>query len=635
MSRKQPTEYTLKKQKSFLEQQYLNLSDRADFADADRGFIARFPGKSIVAKDGAVVWSEDTYAFLSEENAPATVNPSLWRQAQLNTRHGLYKVADKIYQVRGYDIANITFIEGDTGYIIVDTLTNLESAKASLELIYDKVGKKPITGIVYTHSHGDHWGGVKGVISEEDAAARKVPIIAPNRFMEKAVSENILAGNAMLRRGAYMFGGSLPRDPQGNVDAGLGKAFEKGGTITLIAPNLLIKEPFETHVVDGVEIVFQLTPETEAPAEMMLFFPGLHAFCPAELCTQTLHNIYTIRGAETRDAKAWAGFIHDAIEEFGGKFDVVFSTHNWPVWGAEQSISYLKKQRDIYKYIHDQTLHLANKGYTMLEIAEKLTLPKELSEVWHTRGNYGSVNHNSKAVYNRYLGYYNANPATLHELPPEESAKKYIAYMGGADAVLARAREDFNRGEYRFAAEVLNKLVFAEPDNKDARELQADTLEQLGYAAESAPWRNAYLTGAHELREGVAKSLQASAGSMFGILEAVSISNFFDFLAVSLNAESAAGKRLVLNFDFTDLNEQYVLTLENSVINYRIGKHDPKPDAALVIAKSTFLEVVSGKAKLPSLLLTGKAKVNGNPLKFAELMSYIDKPEPGFNIVLP
>ncbi|GHU90512.1 alkyl sulfatase [Spirochaetia bacterium] len=633
---KNATKQTAALQNDFLRRNFLDLSDKQDFEDADRGFIACIKEREIKSSSGALIWSEDTYSFLNKnESAPDTVNPSLWRQAQLNARHGLYKVTDGIYQVRGYDVANITFIEGGNGYIIVDTLTNAESSAASVKLFYEHVGKKPVTAIIYTHSHADHWGGSEGVISKEEAAQRQVPIYAPARFMEKAVSENILAGNAMIRRGAYMFGTTLPHDERGNVDSGLGKSFSNGGAVTLIPPTITISEPKETHIIDGVEIVFTLTPETEAPAEMVLFFPALRAFCPAELCTQVLHNIYTIRGAETRDAKAWAGYINEAVYEYGGKFDVVFSTHNWPVWGSERGKEYLKKQRDIYKFIHDQTLRLANQGCTMKEIAEQLQLPKGLAEVWHTRGNYGSVSHNAKAVYNRYLGYYDGNPATLNELPPIEAAKKYIQYMGGAKNVLTHAREDFEKGEYRFAAEVLRRLLFAEPENSEALSLQADTLEQLGYAAESAPWRNAYLTGAQELRNGIGEALVTGGAGLPGIMDSLSMSNFFDFLSVRLNYEKAEGKTLTFNFNFTDTNEQYVLTLENGVINYCLGKQAEKADTTLKIDKRSFLEVAAGKKKLPALILTGKAKADGNPLKLAELMQLVDHFDSRFAVVLP
>lgn len=633
--RRESTKYTVQGQAVFLKENGLDIENRDDFADADRGLIAQI--ENAIPGVGGDIWSPELYAFLADDReTPDTVNPSLWRQAVLNSRHGLYKVKDGIYQVRGYDIANITFIEGSTGWIVVDTLTNCEAARACAELFYQHVGgNKLITGIIYTHSHIDHWGGVTGVVSDEEVRVRNIPVFAPEHFMEKAVSENILAGNAMNRRSNYMFGGALPRDEKGNVDAGLGKSFAGGGSAGLIAPNVIIYEPFETHVVDGVEIVFQLTPETEAPAEMTLFFPQLHAFCPAELCTQTMHNVYTIRGAETRDAKGWAQYIDNAIARFEGKFDTVFSTHNWPVWGEENCLDYLKKQRDVYKYIHDQTLRLANHGYTMTEIAKQLRFPKSLSETWHIRGTYGTLSHNAKAVYNRYLGYYDGNPTTLDELPPEESGRKYVEYMGGAQSLLARAKADFERGEYRWVAQVLRHLVFADPENTEAHILLADTLEQLGYAAESAPWRNAYLTGAKELRE-VNKSIpEAESRDMTNILDVLPIPSIFDFLAVRLNGYAADGIRLTFHFDFTDLGEQYVLRLENSVLNYRTGLSGEDPDAALSISKKDFLAALTGKVELPAILLAGQAKLTGDPQKFDDLFGLLDSFDPKFNITLP
>lgn len=629
------TEYTVKANTAFLKENFLDITDRQDFEDAQKGFIARLDEPEIYDERGEAVFSDRTYAFLDEERpAPETVNPSLWRQARLNRYRGLFKVRDRVYQVRGYDISNITFIEGDTGYIVVDPLTSAELARASTELVYKHLGKKPVTAVIYTHSHLDHWGGVAGVISAQEAAERDVPVIAPENFMKEAVSENILAGNAMGRRGEYMFGMFLPHDEKANVDGGLGKSMPLG-VKTLIAPTLSIREPVETHAYDGVEIVFQLTPETEAPVEMTLFFPGLRAFCPAELCTQTMHNIYTIRGAQTRDAKGWAGYIDDAIELFGGRFDTVFSTHHWPVWGSENGIAYLKKQRDIYKYIHDQTLRLANHGYTMPEIAERLRLPESLAKVWHIRGTYGTLSHNSKAVYNRYLGYYDGNPATLNELPPSQAGKKYVEYMGGAAAVLEKARADFDKGEYRWAAQVLRHLLFADPDNKEARLLQADVFEQLGYQAEGAPWRNAYLTGAMELREGVGRPVTGRLADMSEMTFALRVRDLFDFLAVRLNGPKAEGRKITINFIFPDSGEKYELILEDSVLNHHAGKQSAHADTTLTISKENLIRAASGLTDFETLIRSGKAKIEGEPSKLKELFSLLDTFEPKFNIVLP
>lgn len=622
--------HTKKLQVEFLEANYLDINDKRDFEDAKRGLVEKFtePVKGV----GVDIWNSDLYSFLAEDKpASDTVNPSLWRQAVLNTNQGLYKVIDGIYQVRGIDVANITFIEGKTGWIVLDTLTNTNASAAALVLFFKHFEKKPITGVIYTHSHVDHWGGSRGVISQEEAAERSVPIIAPDRFMEKAVSENVLAGNAMHRRGSYMFGIYIERSSQGNVDAGLGKSFGHG-TLSLVPPNLIIKEPYETHIIDGVELIFQLTPETEAPAEMTVFLPGYRAFCPAELCNQTMHNIYTIRGAETRDSKAWAGYINEAIHKFGGQFDVVFTTHNWPVWGRGNALDYLKKQRDIYKFIHDQTLRLANSGYTINEISDKIKLPKSLSETWSVRGNYGTVSHNAKAVYNRYLGYYDGNPATLNELPTEESAKKYLEYMGGAKAVINRVRKDFERGEYRFAAQVLRHVVFAEPDNKEAKELLADVFEQLGYASESAPWRNAYLSGSNELRNGVTSA--AVAGDV-AVLSSLSVGDLFDLMAVRLNSQRAEGKKATYNFLLTDIDERYALYLENSVLNHQKGKNEESADVYLKISKKNLIAVFAKLTTPKELLLSGGAEISGNAPALAELFDLLDAPDPSFNIILP
>ena len=446
-----------------------------------------------------MIFSLKDYAFLAHEQAPDTVNPSLWRQARLNMNNGLFQVTDRIYQVRGFDISNMTIIEGSRGLIVIDPLVSTEVARAALELYWQHRGRKPVTAVIYTHTHVDHFGGVRGVVDEADVKAGNVAIIAPDRFMEEVTKENVLVGTPMIRRAMFQFGAMLPKGPRGQVDAGLGKVIS-GGTVTLIPPTQIIRQPIETHVVDGVEIVFQLAPETEAPAEMHMFYPGLRALNLAENATHNLHNIYPIRGAQVRDANAWAKYLNEARDRFATKSDVVFAQHHWPVWGNSRLLDYLAKQRDTYKYLHDQTLRLINHGYRSAEIAERLALPKGLDKEWHVRGYYGTFSHNAKAIYQRYLGWYDANPANLNPLPPAERAKKTVAYMGGAEAVIAKAREDFAKGEYRWVADAMSQVVFAEPDNRAARELAADAMEQMGYQAESATWRNAYLFGALELR---------------------------------------------------------------------------------------------------------------------------------------
>ena len=471
----------------------LPFQDSEDFEDARRGFVATLPDATIRSADGRVVWSLKGYEFLTDE-PPPTVNPSLWRVARLNLNHGLFKVAERIYQIRGFDISNMDIIEGGAGLIVIDPLVSAEVARAGLELYYQHRPRKPVVAVIYTHSHVDHYGGVKGVVSEDEVRSGKVTVLAPEGFLEEAVSENVFAGNAMGRRAIYMFGILLPKGERGQLDSGLGKTTSVG-TVTLIPPTDLVKKTGETRTIDGVEMTFQMAPRTEAPAEFLIHFPQLRALCAAEDATHTLHNLYTLRGAQVRDAKSWWKTLNESVVLFGGKTDVVFAQHQWPTWGQKKVLDYLRKQRDLYKYIHDQSLRLMNHGYTMLEIAEMVKLPRSLDREWYNRGYYGSVNHDAKAVYQRYLGWYDSNPANLHSLPPEEAAKKYVEFMGGPAAVIARARESFNKGEYRWVAQVMNHVVFADPENRQARELQAAALEQLGYQAENPTWRNEYLIG--------------------------------------------------------------------------------------------------------------------------------------------
>ncbi len=630
IDRKEATEYTKEINKSFLSNNSLNIEDTEDFEFASKGLIAKLENPIIKDEEGNIVFNLNEYKFLEEDEIPLTINSSLWRQAKLNMSHGLFKVTDRIYQVRGYDLAVITFIESESGYIVVDTLTTIESARAALQLVYEHIGKKPILAVIYSHSHGDHFGGTKGIISEDEVRSAKIRVIAPEGFMKFAVSENVLAGNAMLRRAEYMYGKILPRDYKGNVDSGLGKT-SISGTKSLIHPTESIDKTGTKITIDGVEIVFQLTPGTEAPVEMNLYFPQFKALCMAENSTHVLHNLYTIRGAEVRDAKGWAEYINDAIELFAKNAEVVFATHHWPTWGNKKVVDYLKKQRDIYKYIHDQTLRLANNGYTMLEIAENIKVPKSLAKEWHIRGCYGSVNHNSKAVYQKYLGFYDGNPATLHQLPPEDASKKYVEFMGGAEVVLEKARAAFENGEYRWVTQVVNHVIFAEPDNKTARMLQADALEQLGYQAESAAWRNAYLAAAFELRNGVEKKDRAIKISDSDIR----INDLFDLIAVRLDGIKAEEKRIVINLRFADVEKDYEFILENSVINYNIDKQADNADLTLDLKRRDLVEIVIGKAKLKDKVELGEIKAIGDISKFTEILSLLDKFELKFNIVTP
>ncbi|MCC0005863.1 MAG: MBL fold metallo-hydrolase [Methylobacteriaceae bacterium] len=609
----------------------LPFADRGDFADADRGFIATIPEATVLTASGHQAWSQKQYAFIDDGPAPDSVNPSLWRIAQLNRRHGLFEVREGVYQVRGLDIANMTLVEGKTGVIVIDTLTCVEAARAGLALYRAHRGDRPVTAVIYTHTHVDHFGGVKGVVDEADVKAGKISVVAPNLFMEHAVSENVIAGPAMLRRSTYQFGPLLPAGPRGQVDAGLGKTTARG-TVSLIAPTDLIMHTGDHRLIDGLEFIFQMAPNSEAPAEMHMYIPALKTLNMAENATHLFHNLLPFRGAEVRDPLAWSGYINEAIEMFG-EAEAMVGQHHWPVWGREKIRDYLAKQRDLYKYVHDQTLRLMNHGMTASEIAEEIKLPAALAQVWQNRDYYGAVKHNVKAIYQRYLGWYDANPANLDGLPPVEAARKYVAYMGGADAVMARAREDFEKGEYRWVAEVMNRVVFADPTNGEARELCAAAYDQLGYLAEASTWRNAYLFGAHELRNGPAKIHRAAFPP--DVASALSAGSFFDTLGIRLNGPKADGKRIVVNWSFTDTNEKYVLNLENSALTYVAGRNAEKADAALTLERATLTKVMQQKTTFPEAIGAGLVKIGGDPSKLLELFGLFDTFELGFAIVEP
>ena len=611
----------------------LPFADTQDFDDARRGFLATLPEVEIKNDQGRVVWTLRDYAFLADEHAPPTVNPSLWRLARLNLNHGLFQVTDRIYQIRGFDVSNMTLIESERGLIVVDPLMSAEVARAGLELYTQHRGRRPIVAVIYSHSHTDHYGGVRGVIDERDVEAGRVEIWAPDRFMQEVVAETVLAGTAMVRRAQFQFGPTLPKGPRGQVDTGLGKATSRG-TVTLIPPTRIVKEPIETHRIDGVEIVFQLTPETEAPAEMHMFHPGLRALNLAENATHNLHNIYPIRGAQARDANAWAKYLNQALDRFGRDADVAFAQHHWPVWGNARVRDFLGKQRDLYKYLHDQTARLMNHGYKAVEIAERLALPKSLASTWHVRGYYGTLSHNAKSVYQRYLGWYDANPASLNPLPPVERGRKYVEYMGGADAVTRRAREDLARGEYRFVAEAMSHVVFADPVNAEARQLGADALEQLGYAAESATWRNAYLLGALELRHGV-PTTGARAPVSPDVVRAMSLDLFFDYLGVRLNGEKAEGRRLVVNWVFSDLDRGYVANLENSALTCLADRRSDVADATVTLERAALNRLVLREMTFADAVERGLVRVEGDAAKAAELFGLLDDFSLMFEVLEP
>jgi alkyl sulfatase BDS1-like metallo-beta-lactamase superfamily hydrolase len=600
----------------------LPFADRQDFEDAARGFLGTLPDVEIKNAQGRVVWSLREYAFLAAEAAPPTVNPSLWRQARLNLTNGLFHVTDGLYQVRGFDISNMTLIEGERGVIVIDPLISTETAAAALALYRHYRGPRPVTAVIYTHSHTDHYGGVRGVVDEADVRDGRVPVLAPDGFMEEVVSEAVLAGTPMVRRAQFQFGATLPKGPRGQVDAGLGKVTSRG-TVTLIPPTHVIRQPYETHRVDGVEIVFQLAPETEAPAEMHMFYPALRALNLAENATHNLHNTYPIRGAQVRDANGWAKYLDAALDRFGGESDVVLAQHHWPVWGRERLADFIGRQRDLYKYLHDQTVRLLNHGWKPPEIAERLALPAGLAETWHARGYYGTLSHNAKAVYQRYLGWYDGNPANLAPLPPVERARKYVEYMGGAAAARERARADFARGEYRFVAEAMSHLVFADPGDAEARALAADAFEQLGYQAESATWRNAYLLGALELRGGT-PTTAARAPVSPDVIRAMPLDLFFDYLAVRVDGERAQGRAFTLNWVLTDTGERYALTLARSALTYRADRELPGADATVSLARPVLDRLALREITLDAALAAGAVTVAGDGARLAELFSLLD-----------
>jgi alkyl sulfatase BDS1-like metallo-beta-lactamase superfamily hydrolase len=619
----------------------LPFTNREDFDDARRGFIAAVPDAMVPSATGTPypVWSMKPYGFLQNadpaKDSPDTVNPSLWRQAQLNAIHGLFKVTERVYQVRGMDISNMTIVEGNSGLIIIDPLLSTETAKAAMGLYLQHRPAKPVVAVIYSHSHLDHFGGVRGVVDEADVLAGKVAIIAPEGFMEHAVAENILAGNAMSRRAQFQFGPLLAPGPRGQVDAGLGKNVSRG-TVSLIAPTSYITQPMERRTIDGVDIVFQLTPGTEAPSEMNMALPGLRVLNMAENTSHNMHNLYTIRGAEVRDGNAWSRHIAQAMDAFADSSDVLIAQHHWPTFGTANVRSFLARQRDLYKFINDQSLRLINQGYKPDEIAATLQLPESLSQDWALRGYYGTLSHNAKAVYQKYMGWYDANPANLNPLPPVEQARKQVEYMGGAAAVLQRAQKDFELGNYRWVASVANQVVFAEPSNQAARELGAAALEQLGYQAEAGTWRNAYLYGARELRQGMTRLPAASIPA--DLVRSLPMELVFDAMDTRLNPDKAAGKKIVLNWVITDAQgkvQRYATRVENSALTHSSGQQDRAADATITLARSTWDAVTLKELAMGEALKTGRVKIEGNGSKLQELFGMLDEFSPAFEVIEP
>jgi alkyl sulfatase BDS1-like metallo-beta-lactamase superfamily hydrolase len=615
-------------QRALLER--LPFADTEDFDDAARGFVGRREPNAVTAEDGRVVWDNDTYDFI-EGDAPDTVNPSLWRQSTLVAKDGLFEVVPGLYQVRGLDLSNISFVEGETGVIVIDPLISTETAAAALALYREHRGDRPVTGVIYTHCHVDHFGGVKGVTTQEDVDAGRVPVLAPEGFVEHAVSENVYAGTAMGRRAGYMYGAALPRSPHGALGAGLGQTTSTG-TVTLIPPTLEITTTGQEEVIDGVRMVFQMAPGTEAPAEMLFYFPDLKALCAAEDATHNLHNLLTLRGALVRDPHVWSKYLTETVDLFGEDVEVVFASHHWPTWGNERAVDFLSLQRDLYAYLHDQTLRMLNKGLVGSEIAEQITLPPALENAWSTRGYYGSVSHNVKAIYQRYLGWFDGNPAHLWEHTPVEKAKRYVALGGGADAVVANGQAAYDDGDYRWAAEVLSHVVFAEADHAAARDLLADTFEQLGYGSENGTWRNFYLSGAYELRNGQFGTPTVTASP--DMVAQLSPDMLFDAMAVQVNGPAAWDERLSSDVVITDTEERYRLRLANGVLTYSSAPQSGDADATLTTERRSLPALAVG-TPTPERLARAGIEIAGDGAVLERLTAVLDPGDRDFAIVTP
>jgi alkyl sulfatase BDS1-like metallo-beta-lactamase superfamily hydrolase len=609
----------------------LPMHDRQDFDDARRGFVGRSTERQVRAADGRVVWDLDAYEFLRDAEAPGTANPSLWRQGQLLIEDGLFEVVPGIYQLRGYDLSVMSVIEGDTGVIVIDPLISAETAAAAFALYTEHRGERPVRAMIYTHSHADHFGGVKGIITDEQVSAGEVEVIAPEGFMQHAVAENVFAGTAMLRRAGYMYGAALDRGPAGQIGTGLGQT-TSSGTVSLIAPTIDITHTGQSLTIDGVEIVFQMTPGTEAPAEMNFFFPAHRALCTAENTSHTLHNVLTIRGAVVRDAHAWAHYLTETISLFGDDLEVVFASHHWPTWGRERAVEFLAMQRDMYLYLHDQTLRMINQGHTGAEIAELLETPPALAQQWHTHGYYGSVSHNVKAIYQRYMGWYDANPANLWPHPPEAAAARYVEAMGGRDGALTVAQQAWEDGDYRWCAEVGKHLVFADDTDTEARALLADALEQLGFGAENGTWRNAYLAGATELRNG---NFGTPATTSPDLAYSLSVSQVFDSIAVRIDGPRAWDEHLVTAWNITDEDAVYVAELRNGVLHHRVVAEAPDGVTTFTLSRRSLIGIVTGQLDPSTAIEEGALTIDGDIGELGALVGLLASVDPDFDIVTP
>ncbi|MCL3993126.1 alkyl/aryl-sulfatase [Streptomyces lavenduligriseus] len=607
------------------------FDDTRDLEDARRGFMGTARESVIQDRDGRAVWDLGAYGFL-EQDCPETANPSLWRQSRLCSDHGLFEVTEGIYQVRGFDLSNMTIVEGERGVLVIDPLLCAETAAAGLALYRSHRGERPVSAVLYTHSHADHFGGVRGVVTEEDVAGG-VPVFAPQGFLEHAVSENVYAGTAMSRRAAYMYGAALPKGGRGQIGAGLGQTTSTGA-VGLIPPTADITRTGQTETVDGIRMVFQLTPGTEAPAELNIHFPDHAALCMAENATHNLHNLLTLRGAEVRDPRVWARYLTEAITLFGGSSDVAFASHHWPTWGRDRVLTFLGEQRDLYAYLHDQTVRMLNQGLTGLEIAEEMRLPPALERAWHTHGYYGSVSHNTKAIYQRYLGWFDGNPAHLWEHPPVASAKRYVEFMGGADEVLRRARQSFAAGDFRWVAQVVNHVVFADPDNAEARALQADALEQLGYGSENGTWRNFYLMGALELRHGSVGTPTVTASP--DVLAALSLEQLFDALAIRVDGPRSWDADITVRWNVTG-GEPVTQRLRNGVLTHVRGTSPDAaaPDTEITLTESDLRAVLLGTLTPEELAARDSVTVTGDIGRLTDLLGHLAAPDPDFAIVTP
>jgi alkyl sulfatase BDS1-like metallo-beta-lactamase superfamily hydrolase len=645
-NRKNATEITIARNSAMASR--LNWQDEQSFSDAQKGYIATWDPLTIRDSNGNIVWNLEPYLQFegpSDTPPPPTVNPSLWRQAHLNNFNGLFQVCEGIYQVRAFDMSNMTIIEGKTGLIIIDPLISTECAQSGLQIYREnrpETAGLDVAAVIYTHSHVDHFGGVEGILPDDEEKRKAVQIYAPDGFLEHAVSENVYAGTAMGRRAQYMYGPLLVKDDKGQVDTGLGKG-QSTGSVSLYAPTVVItaSDKAETisgvtvqkETIAGVTVLFHLTPGSEAPAEMDFFFPDFKAFCAAENATHNMHNIQTLRGANVRDALKWSKYLAEAIEFLGDEAEVMFASHHWPIWGRDNIHAFLGRQRDMYRYLNDQTLRMLNKGYTGIEIAEVFEMPEGLAKDWSCRGYYGSVSHNAKAVYDKYLGWFDGDPANLHKLTSEEAAPKYVALMGGANAVLNAARAAGEAGEYRWAAELIRHVVYADQNNQDARNLEADMLEQMGYQAENATWRNFYLQGTRELREGIAPAGPKKTSPT--IIAAMTMDMIFDALAAKIIGPRVGDAKIVMNWDFIDPPDPYLVWVQDGVVNYTKGKTEERADVSLTLSRDTLNEMMAGEISPKTAIDTGLLTITGSMRALLHFLLLLDDADPSFPIVTP